>query len=487
MMPFTLLYRSWNLFMRTCIAPHAQDEDARRTEYILNIILVASAAAFFLFEGLIVLHALLSGHPHTGLPLDRISLFPFFFLFLLALSRRGHPTAASYLFIGALLLGNATAGCLWGEDLPITLIAYAFIISTAGILLGTRAGLIVTLTTAGLIAGIASLHFYHIVIADTHDSDEDDLIMFGAFYALIMTVSWLSNREIGKSLARARASERALTKERDLLEERVAARTEELRRLQFEELQKVHRLAEFGRLSSGLFHDLLNILNALSLRTEGNAEDAGSLDAAYTTTRQIQQFMRAVQDQLGNDDAACSMMLEDIVEQAIGLVDYKAHKEGVTIAYVREGDRPSLFTGVPFKFHHIAINLLMNAIDAYRGIPRQPGKKRIVVRTFARKGIFTIAVNDKGCGISEDARDRIFTPFFTTKTGGAGIGLATVKKMVEEDFSGTIAVRSAPRSGTTFTVTFPLKGTTASLRESPLVIPSRELLERMIPSAIMEA
>ncbi len=480
--------RRWSgAFTRACIAPRAHNEDDCRKEYILNVILIASATAFFVFEGLILLHAALSHRPHTGLPLDELTIFPVFFLLLLALSRRGYRITASYLFIAALLLGNAYAGFLWGEDLPITLIAYAFIISTAGMLLGTRAGLMVTLMTAGLIGGIAALHFHNVIAPDPLDTGEDDLIMFGAFYSLIMTVSWLSNREIGKSLTRARASERALTEERDLLEVRIAERTDELRRLQFEELQKVHRLAEFGRLSSGLFHDLLNILTAISLRTEGTVEDDGSLHAAYATTRQIQQFMHAVQHQLGSDNAAQYFILEEVVEQAIRLVEHKAHRKGVRIVYVRVSHRASEYAGVPFKFHHVAINLLMNAIDAYGDIPREATRERTVtVRTSVRKGMFVFIVNDKGCGLSEEIRDRIFTPFFTTKPEGIGIGLATVKKIVEEDFLGTVTARSAPRSGTTFTIGFPLASPPAAAPATgPWPLPAEGVRERAIPSAIM--
>ena len=71
----------------------------------------------------------------------------------------------------------------------------------------------------------------------------------------------------------------------------------------------------------------------------------------------------------------------------------------------------------------------------------------------------TIRVEDNSCGMPSEVRAQIFEPFFTTKgkEKGIGIGLATVKKIVEEDFYGTITVRSEVNIGSSFIIEFPLK------------------------------
>lgn len=445
--------RAW---YQRLIAPRSGDEDSRREEYILNIVLVTCIGALLALEALMAYHRMVRGAAYTGIPLTEFSVFPVFFIFLHTLSRRGHRILASYLLVAALLFGNAYAQYLWGVDLPITLLVYAFIISTAGILLGTAVGFGVTTAAAAIISLIWSLHIHGIAVPRPQHATEDDALGFGAFYFLIMTISWLSNREIAKSLARARSSEKALAKERDLLEMRVEERTEELRRIQFEELERMHRLAEFGQLASGLFHDLLNILNAISLRTEGSREDEDSLSAAYETTRQIQQFMRAVQTQLGKTDSREAFSLQDVAEQAIQLVSYKANKEGVRIFFECPSSHSLTYVGIPFKFHQVVVNLLMNAIDAYQGIPRTRSHV-VMVRISSRRDSFILTVKDEGCGIPDSLKDKVFTPFFTTKdaSGGAGIGLASVKKIVEEDLLGTISIHSPRTGGTVFVVTFP--------------------------------
>jgi signal transduction histidine kinase len=96
-------------------------------------------------------------------------------------------------------------------------------------------------------------------------------------------------------------------------------------------------------------------------------------------------------------------------------------------------------------------NLLKNAIQA---IP-EGTKGHIHVEMKREANHVSVSVRDNGVGISEDAAARIFTPNFTTKTGGMGLGLAMVKNMVEQA-GGTVGFSSRTGEGTTFTVVLPL-------------------------------
>ena len=79
---------------------------------------------------------------------------------------------------------------------------------------------------------------------------------------------------------------------------------------------------------------------------------------------------------------------------------------------------------------------------------------RINVRVFSENDFVNITVEDNGSGISEENRDKIFEPKFTTKTSGMGLGLAMVKNIVET-YNGSITFTSQLGKGTIFTVTFP--------------------------------
>ena len=104
----------------------------------------------------------------------------------------------------------------------------------------------------------------------------------------------------------------------------------------------------------------------------------------------------------------------------------------------------------PLQVRQALINLIRNAAEAApSGSPIA-----IAVRPAPRPGAVCIAVADSGSGIDAAARERLFSPFFTTKPDGTGIGLAIVKRIVERH-DGEIAVESEPGRGTTVTLTLP--------------------------------
>jgi two-component system, NtrC family, nitrogen regulation sensor histidine kinase NtrY len=98
----------------------------------------------------------------------------------------------------------------------------------------------------------------------------------------------------------------------------------------------------------------------------------------------------------------------------------------------------------------VLINMIKNAIQALTNRP----DPEIVIRAFINKrGRLTIQVTDNGQGILKDVMDKIFIPFFTTKTKGSGIGLS-LSRQIMRLHGGTISASSEPDIGTTFTLTF---------------------------------
>jgi signal transduction histidine kinase len=294
------------------------------------------------------------------------------------------------------------------------------------------------------------------------------VVIFSVLYFLLMIVAWLYNREIERSMRRVKNSEQALKEERDSLEIKVIERTDELRRTQLEKVQQLNRLAELGQLSSGLFHDLLNLLNALSLRVDNETDP--SLASAFDTTKQIESFIQAVRKQIGGANTRELFSLPQGIHHVIQLVNYKANKEHVRIIFQFDPHADIVYLGVPFKFQEIIINLLLNAIESFEGLSLSNQRARIITITLEEDGgLVTLRVEDNRCGMTPEVRARIFEPFFTTKgsSKGIGIGLPTIKKIIEENLSGTIAVESEPRKGTIFIITFPLKHEELSIADRP--------------------
>jgi len=107
----------------------------------------------------------------------------------------------------------------------------------------------------------------------------------------------------------------------------------------------------------------------------------------------------------------------------------------------------------------VLFNVLTNAAEAIAGdrsTGRQDNDRRIVLHTFQRKKQVVLTVSDTGSGMPSHIRERIFQPFFTTKTTGKGIGLGlTISNEIVRDFEGTIHVQSTEGKGTTVTISFP--------------------------------
>ena len=303
-----------------------------------------------------------------------------------------------------------------------------------------------------------------------------DMIVVSFIFALIAVISWLSNREIEKSLTRARKSEAELKKERDSLEITVETRTKELKEVQAEKISQLYRFAEFGRLSSGLFHDLINPLTAVSLNMEklkqggqlihdhpvsvaGDSERlsvsqaAEYVDKAVQAAGKLEDLVVSVRKQLARQENNAIFSLSEEIYHVIDVLSYKAKKAGVVIQYVPAHDAKTF--GDAVKFNQVALNLIANAIDAYEDIQSQG--KIILVSLQEKNGNIIFSVKDSGMGIPKENMQKIFEPFFTTKTEGRGIGigLSMTKRIVEKDFKGTISVESDYGKGTVFNVMMP--------------------------------
>jgi signal transduction histidine kinase len=108
------------------------------------------------------------------------------------------------------------------------------------------------------------------------------------------------------------------------------------------------------------------------------------------------------------------------------------------------------------QIRQVLLSLITNAYDA------MPGGGVLTVSTTSEPGSAQITVTDTGMGMDQETRDSIFTPFFTKKARGIGLGLAVTKRVVEAH-GGTIAVQSTPAAGTSFTLTLPVVAAMASV------------------------
>jgi signal transduction histidine kinase len=451
------------------IRSHSNDEDAARRERILNTLLLSCG-------GLFVASFLISFYQYFTLQQYR-GLYPVFFLliifwlgFLYWLPRTGKLKIASYLFLGSFALLPTYAIYHWGADVVAGLLFYILVIVMSGILLGSRGGLISTGFAILFLNVVTYLQvskiFNPISYWKTKPFNLSDTFAVSIIFSIIAIVSWLSSHEVEKSLARARKSEADLKDERDSLEVKVEQRTKELKEVQAEKMAQLYRFAEFGRISSGLFHDLINPLNAVSLnlgKTDGTPEETKQyVSNAVRAAKKLEDLVVAVRKQLAREETKALFLADEEIGHVIEVLSHKAQQANVELRFIPRSDIKMF--GDAIKFNQVVLNLVANGIDACMPptaelVPVSSGDRWVEVSIIEEPETIIMIVEDNGVGIPEQHIDKIFEPFFTTKIKGQGIGigLSMAKRIVEKDFGGLLTAKSEAGRGASFKVSLPVR------------------------------
>lgn len=402
-----------------------------------------------------------------------LSPFLFFCLFLI-LYYIGQQVSVRIAALGLVFLYSFIIDYLafqWGTQLPMVWMGFAIIVILTGMLINSSASIFISfihiaafsILTHFQLTGIISYKEWS--IEPTYGS----IIIIVTILGIVSIVSYISNREIERSLSKARHSEELLRKEKELLEVRVEERAKEIKQLQMEKMIQLYRFAAFGRLSAGLIHDLVVPLHSLSLSLDGLSEEVAhkQIPADFKETVQIatksaehmKEYIQMARLQLRHEDILSLFSIPDEIEQVLSLIQSKAMQTHIYIHFLKPSSSKQLSTyGSASKFRQVITHLMLNAIDAYDSDTLKKTKKRIHIKVDKKDDCAIITVKDWGVGISEKNKRHLFEPFFTTKQvqGGTGIGLAIVGDIIEKDFEGTVSFSSVEGKGTTFTVHIPI-------------------------------
>ncbi|MDB5176259.1 MAG: multi-sensor signal transduction histidine kinase [Candidatus Saccharibacteria bacterium] len=441
---------------RRFITPRSNTIDDRRQEYILNILLFSLS----LFA---ILALLISGYNYffTNLVLNATSLVSTalvcaFIFGLLFASRKGHFKFAAVIFIGILSFAALQLSLRWSFELQQALLTFALVIVIAGVTLNARIALIFGSVLAGSFLLIGFLQSNMTLTPDTSWQNSrlnfSDTLGYAVTMLVIAVVSWLANREIDRSLKRARLSEAALAKERDNLEIKVLQRTHELEEAQLVRTMELRRFAEFGRLSANLLHEVANPLTAASLNLEqlDSEEHSNLVIQARKNLRHMERYIDAARKQLKGEGEVTKFMVRKEVAQLMRIVIPRAERSHVKISVIIQG-QPKLH-GDPVKFNQLLANLVLNAVESYDGLARPKSMRQIDVAIEQIESALHCTIHDNGKGIEPGELSKIFEPFYSTKSENnrsMGIGLAMVKQFVEQDYNGNISVMS-DQTGTEF-------------------------------------
>ncbi len=249
------------------------------------------------------------------------------------------------------------------------------------------------------------------------------------------------------------------------LEEKVTERTAQLDEknqwllVAQQELSRAERLVGIGILASGVAHEINNPLaiirgNAELLEMSPRLNDSDQ-EEAETIIRQVGRVERIVSNLLAFARTNKKIirpfhieeLLDDILEQVghqIPLDRYRIERNYHAAHDAVEGDEDQL--------RQVFTNLVLNALQAME----DGGTVTVSTSIDPDTSDCSVTIGDSGAGIPADVRGKLFTPFFTTKPGGTGLGLA-VSYGIVKDHGGDIRVESKPAQGATFTVVLPLR------------------------------
>jgi signal transduction histidine kinase len=192
-------------------------------------------------------------------------------------------------------------------------------------------------------------------------------------------------------------------------------------------------------------------LHSLRRRAEDPQRVVGTADTIDSELSRIQEL---VQEYLAHEKAQ-SFRVEpvDVTSAVRALQDLMGEllrEHGTRLNIIERSPGVTVMCD-PHALRQVLMNLVINAQQAMgRG-------GAIAISIDQSEGFGTIAVSDTGPGIPEEMKDRLFKPFATSKKEGSGIGLALVKRFVD-NFGGSVGVASEPGHGATFTLRLPLAG-----------------------------
>ena len=240
----------------------------------------------------------------------------------------------------------------------------------------------------------------------------------------------------------------------------------EIRRLQ-KQLRQSERLSALGNLAAGVAHEIRNPLSSIKGYATYLTEKLKNDKMAYATgnilIQETERLNRVMSDLLSVakplDLRLQPVRIENVLEQAVRVISSDAEEKGVAVhlRLPRPGDLPQGEARLdPDRLIQALLNLLVNAVQA-----TEPGGSIEVALESGREhaaggdGVFwSISISDTGCGMSAQTVAQLFTPYFTTKASGTGLGLVLTQQIVERH-GGEIKVFSQPGKGSTFTILLP--------------------------------
>jgi len=145
--------------------------------------------------------------------------------------------------------------------------------------------------------------------------------------------------------------------------------------------------------------------------------------------------------------------LTDLCRLVTQLARYDLLSNGISVTAEYQEQLPAIYAD-HVQLQQVILNLIRNAIDAMSGRPSGDRRLRVATGSDGHLAV-SFYIHDAGSGVADEDRERIFNPFFTTKTSGMGLGLSICRTIIEEH-GGTLRLAKSSTAGSTFEITLPI-------------------------------
>ena len=230
-------------------------------------------------------------------------------------------------------------------------------------------------------------------------------------------------------------------------------------------VERLDRLATIGTLSTSMAHEIKNALVAVKTFVDLLLEKNKDAELAEIVGREMSRVNNIVRQLLkfgsSTPPTRSRVQLHDVLEHSLRMVQHQLDGKLISLNRSFNATHDAVH-GDNHQLEQVFVNLFLNAVDATgengsltvhtEFLPTTPHD--IAPPQRAGQPHVRITVADTGAGIAPENLDRMFEPFYTTKSNGTGLGLPITRKIIHEH-DGLITVESKPNRGTTFSIVLP--------------------------------
>jgi len=223
-----------------------------------------------------------------------------------------------------------------------------------------------------------------------------------------------------------------------------------------EQIMRSERMAALGQLAAEITHEIKNplmLIGGFAQQLSRVIDDKKNLKKVNIITDEVKRLERLLADlrefHLPKTIASEKVDLKELLHEIYFMVKDDCEKKNIRTE-LKIDDKALLVTGDRYSLKQVFLNLFKNSMDAmeHGGV--------LSIQTSLIGDQVEIIVADEGCGIPEQDKEKIFSPFFTTKKHGTGLGLCISKRIIEEHADGSLSMKSKEGKGTSFKVSLPV-------------------------------